>query len=49
MWTMANGLIQSEYTAPRKELRRRPLQDVFADAIELLVLGLSRQKTSNPG
>lgn len=46
MWTMADGLIQSEYTVPRKELRRRPLQDVFADAIELLVLGLSQHSQS---
>lgn len=46
MWTMANGLIQSEYTAPRRELRRRPLQEVFGDAIELLVLGLSRQSAT---
>jgi AcrR family transcriptional regulator len=43
MWTMANGLIQSEYTAPRKELRRRPLREVYRDAIDLLVLGLSRK------
>ncbi|MBW2292163.1 MAG: TetR/AcrR family transcriptional regulator [Deltaproteobacteria bacterium] len=43
MWTMANGLIQSEYTAPRKELRRRPLREVYRDAIDLLVLGLSQK------
>jgi AcrR family transcriptional regulator len=44
MWTMANGLIQSEYTAPRKELRRRPLHEVYRDAIDLIVLGLSRKR-----
>jgi AcrR family transcriptional regulator len=44
MWTMANGLIQSEYTAPRKALRRRPLQDVYNNAIDMLVLGLSLQE-----
>lgn len=43
MWTMANGLIQSEYTAPRKELRRRPLNEVFRDAVDLLVIGLSNE------
>lgn len=47
MWTMANGLIQSEYTAPRKELRRRPLNEVFRDAVDLLVIGLSN-KTREP-
>lgn len=43
MWTMANGLIQSEYTAPRRELRRRPLREVYRDAIDLIVLGLSQK------
>ena len=43
MWTMANGLIQSEYTAPRRELRRRPLHEVYRDAIDLIVLGLSQK------
>ena len=42
LWTMANGLIQSEFVAPRRELRRRPLQEVYRDAIEAIVTGLSR-------
>lgn len=42
LWTMANGLIQSEFIAPRRELRRRPLQDVYRDAIETVVNGLAR-------
>ncbi len=42
LWTMANGLIQSEFIAPRRELRRRPLQDVYRDAIEMVIAGLSR-------
>ncbi len=48
MWTMANGLIQSEYTAPRKELRRRPLREVYRDAIDLIVLGLSKKSDKAP-
>ncbi len=44
LWTMANGLIQSEFIAPRKELRRRPLQDVYRDAIDTVVRGLARNE-----
>ena len=29
--------------SPRKELRRRPLREVYRDAIDLIVLGLSRK------
>ncbi|MDP6980910.1 MAG: TetR/AcrR family transcriptional regulator [Myxococcota bacterium] len=43
LWTMANGLIQSEFIAPRRELRRRPLQDVYRDGIEMVIAGLSRK------
>jgi len=43
MWTTANGLIQSEYSAPRRELRRRPLREAYRDAIDLIVLGLGRR------
>ncbi|MCP5043758.1 MAG: TetR/AcrR family transcriptional regulator [bacterium] len=45
LWTLANGLIQSEFTAPRKELRRLPLQDVYRDAIDLVVSGLTYEAT----
>ncbi len=45
LWTTANGLIQSEYTAPRKQLRRRPLNEMYRDAMDLIVCGLSRQDT----
>jgi len=44
LWTMANGLIQSEITAPRKELRRRPLHEVYRDAVDLMMSGLSRDE-----
>jgi len=43
MWTMANGLIHSEHMALRKELRRRPLREAYRNAIDLIVLGISRQ------
>jgi AcrR family transcriptional regulator len=40
IWTMANGLIQSEYTGARRELRRRPLNEVYRDGIDLIVASL---------
>jgi AcrR family transcriptional regulator len=43
-WTMSNALIQSDYSAPRKELRGRPLREVFRDAIDLMLLGISRSE-----
>jgi hypothetical protein len=41
LWTLANGLLQSDYVATRKRLRRRRLDRVFAHAIELVLRGLS--------
>ena len=43
LWTMANSLIQSEYTGPRRELRRRPLKETYRDAMNLMVLGLQHR------
>lgn len=43
-WTMSNALIQSNYSAPRKELMGRPLREVFRNAIDLMLLGISRQQ-----
>lgn len=40
LWTVANALIQSDATGMRRELRRRPLEEVYTDAIELLLRGL---------
>jgi len=40
IWTMANGLIQSEYTGARRELRRQPLQKVYRDGIDWIVTGV---------
>jgi AcrR family transcriptional regulator len=42
LWTVANGLIQSDGTGLRRELRRRPLEAVYTDAIELLLRGLEQ-------
>ncbi|MCZ6464329.1 MAG: TetR/AcrR family transcriptional regulator [Proteobacteria bacterium] len=41
LWTLANGLIQSEQTGARRALRRRPLEEVYQDGIGLLLRGLS--------
>jgi hypothetical protein len=40
LWTLANGLIQSEGSTTRKRLRRQPLARAFDDAIELVLRGL---------
>ena len=41
LWTLANGLIQSEHAASRRRLRRRRLDRVFEDAIEIVLRGLA--------
>ena len=41
LWTLANGLIQAENTGARRTLRRRPLEDVYADGIRLILNGLA--------
>jgi AcrR family transcriptional regulator len=41
LWTLANGLIQTEHAASRRRLRRRRLDRVFEDAIEIVLRGLS--------
>ncbi|RIL05414.1 MAG: hypothetical protein DCC71_10495 [Proteobacteria bacterium] len=40
LWTLANGLIQSEEAPAAKRLRRTPLERVFEDAVELVLRGL---------
>ena len=42
LWTVANGLIQTEHVAPRRELRRRSLDRVFEDMVEIFVRGLAQ-------
>jgi AcrR family transcriptional regulator len=44
LWTVANGLIQTEHVMPRKELRHKPLDVMFEDSLELFLRGLSRAK-----
>jgi AcrR family transcriptional regulator len=41
LWTLANGLLQTDNVATRKRLRRRRLDRVFEHAIELVLRGLS--------
>lgn len=49
LWTVANALIQSEGTGMRRQLRRRPLEGVYTDAIEMLLRGLERARGDSPG
>jgi AcrR family transcriptional regulator len=41
LWTVANGLIQTQTSAARRKLRRRPLEDTFTDAVDLVLRGLA--------
>ena len=41
LWTVANGLIQTEKSATRRSLRRVSLETAFNDAIELFLRGLA--------
>ncbi len=40
LWTLANGLIQSEASPPHQRIRRRPLEETFLRAIDLVLAGL---------
>jgi len=40
LWTLATALIRSDSTGTLRKLRRRPLPEIFHDAIEMLVRGL---------
>ncbi len=41
LWTLGNGLIQSEDSAPHRSLRRRSLENTFEHAVELVLRGIS--------
>ena len=41
LWTVANALIESESTMARRGLRRRPLEEIYPAAIELILKGLA--------
>jgi AcrR family transcriptional regulator len=43
LWTLANGLIQTEKSATRRRLRRRSLETAFEDAVEVVLRGLARR------
>jgi AcrR family transcriptional regulator len=42
LWTLANGLIQSEASPPHRQIRRLPLAESFVRAIDLVLAGLAR-------
>ena len=41
LWTLANGLIQTEASAARRKLRRGALSKDFEDAVEIVLRGLA--------
>jgi AcrR family transcriptional regulator len=41
LWTLANGLIQSESSPPHRRIRQRPLAETFVRAIDLVLAGLT--------
>lgn len=47
LWTTANALIQQDATAAMRSIRRGSLQDVYRDALDLLVDGLARRPTES--
>lgn len=48
LWTLANGLIASEHAGAARTLRRRQLETVFEDAIELALRGLTVPERARP-
>ena len=42
LWTVANGLIQTETSSTRRLLRRAPLERTFEDAVEIVLRGIAR-------
>jgi hypothetical protein len=45
LWTVSNGLIQTEHVMPRRELRHKPLDVMFDDGLELFLRGMARAKS----
>ncbi len=41
LWTLANGLIQTELVVPRRRLRRARLDQLFQDAVDLVLRGIA--------
>jgi AcrR family transcriptional regulator len=48
LWTLANGLIESEHARAARHLRRRQLEPVFEDAVGLLLRGLTVPERARP-
>jgi AcrR family transcriptional regulator len=41
LWTLANGMIQSEASPPHRRIRKRPLAESFVRAIDLVLAALT--------
>lgn len=46
LWTLANGLIQREQAQAPRSLRRNTLEQVFEDAVELVLRGLAPERAT---
>ena len=46
LWTLANGLIQREQAQASRNLRRNTLEQVFEDAVELVLRGLAPERAT---
>ena len=44
LWTLANGLIQTETSATRRRLRRRGLAEACEDAVEIVLRGIAADR-----
>ena len=49
LWTLANGLIQSEFSGTGQRLRRRPLDRAFEDALDIVLRGLEAPRPLDKG
>jgi TetR/AcrR family transcriptional regulator len=45
LWTLANGLIQTETSPARRRLRRQELDATFTDAVDLVIRGLENARS----
>ena len=46
LWTLANGLIQREAAQAPRSLRRKALEQVFEDAVDLVLRGLAPERVT---
>ena len=44
LWTLSNGLIQTETSATRRRLRLRRLDEAFEDAVEIVLRGIAADR-----